>query len=384
MGDQDNLSAPAPGCTAWNRYDVPQLAGFLSDDTEPAWGHARAWQRTMELADGYGRSMQKVRDGFAAIWPPEHSQAAQMFLGRLDTMIAALTDVRESASSNYTALTGVLQLLDDAKANIDELNDRYRSASTDERSLLNQQAQQQMGTADDEVLTYYSKLTKPAPYDPPVQYREPGSLLPPDGSAGLGRASDADRHSAGRGVLPWVGQSSSPAEGPPFGSSSTRRLPSEPTVREPGPVLTGGGATINGHDTSGSRPMVALPNDPSSDPAGSASPWWMVDTPRGSAMRYGAVIGMPPPESVAGIPGGSDDSPERRSVPPDKAASGEAAEHTGGLVGGGGTGGRSGHQRRRRLEPYYQWEAPTGVPPVIEPGPEPKHDPGPGVIGIDR
>src|SRR5437764_10584423 len=109
MGDQDGVSVAGPECISWDRYEVPQLTAFLAEDTAPAWSHARAWQRTMELADGYGRSMQEIRDGFAAIWSPDHSQAAQLFLGRLDMMIAALTDVRESASSNYVALTGVLQ-----------------------------------------------------------------------------------------------------------------------------------------------------------------------------------------------------------------------------------------------------------------------------------
>jgi hypothetical protein len=46
---------------------------------------------------------------------------------------------------------------------------------------------------------------------------------------------------------------------------------------------------------------------------------------------------------------------------------------------------RSGQDRRgRRSESYVEWEVRKGVPPVIEPGPEPNHDPGPGVIGIDR
>jgi hypothetical protein len=51
----------------------------------------------------------------------------------------------------------------------------------------------------------------------------------------------------------------------------------------------------------------------------------------------------------------------------------------------GGAGARTAADRRRRgSEPYVHWEVRTGVPPVLEPGPEPDTDPGPGVIGIDR
>ena len=130
--------------------------------------------------------------------------------------------------------------------------------------------------------------------------------------------------------------------------------------------------------------------------AGPGSPGsWMVDTPHGRVLRAGAVIGMPPPSgsSPDGMaaprpgprPGGRSPSSSSSS-----AASGEPAgageRGPGGMLGGlGGAGMRSGQDRRgRRSEPYVEWEVPKGVPPVLEPGPEPTHDPGPGAIGIDR
>jgi hypothetical protein len=127
------------------------------------------------------------------------------------------------------------------------------------------------------------------------------------------------------------------------------------------------------------------------DPQGS----WMADTPQGRVMRYGAMIGMPPPP-VGGSPGGmagpepgQPSRPTRGSAAPSApaAAAGRAAERDGaGIVGGGSVvGGRPGQDgRRRRSEAYVEWKVPKGVPPVLEPGPEPVHDPGPGVIGIDR
>ena len=41
-------------------------------------------------------------------------------------------------------------------------------------------------------------------------------------------------------------------------------------------------------------------------------------------------------------------------------------------------------RRHREFDPDDPWAVDEGVPPVLAPGPEPYHDPGPGVIGIDR
>src|SRR2546429_3842635 len=124
----------------------------------------------------------------------------------------------------------------------------------------------------------------------------------------------------------------------------------------------------------------------------------MVDTPQGKVLRAGAVIGMPPPlrasspgsrigppDTTGGArPGGRSGSARVPGGPGEPAGAGERG--VGGMVGGpGGVGARSGLERRgRRSEPYVEWDVPKGVPPVLEPGPEPTHDPGPGVIGIDR
>jgi len=150
-------------CMWWGRYEVPQLAGFLSEDLEAGWGHAVAWSGTAELADTYRARLQGVRDGLAAVWPPERSAAAAVYLGRLDSMIASLADVNETASVNYRALGGVLDALQGARAKIYELDDRYQKADAAARAVLNQQAQQHMSEADDVVVSHYGQLTSPKP-----------------------------------------------------------------------------------------------------------------------------------------------------------------------------------------------------------------------------
>jgi hypothetical protein len=48
----------------------------------------------------------------------------------------------------------------------------------------------------------------------------------------------------------------------------------------------------------------------------------------------------------------------------------------GGVIGNGA--------RRDPHDPNDPWEVPEGRPAILEPDPEPTHEPGPGVIGIDR
>src|SRR5262249_30059592 len=123
----------------------------------------------------------------------------------------------------------------------------------------------------------------------------------------------------------------------------------------------------------------AGPGGPGDGGAPSVSPW--VQTPVGRVLRSGAVIGAPvdPVELRPGRGTGDVREPSRPG------AGGGAPE--GALGGGGmGAGGQTDRRYRRPVPPDTEWPVRKGVPPVLEPPPEREihHDPGPGVIGIDR
>jgi hypothetical protein len=112
---------------------------------------------------------------------------------------------------------------------------------------------------------------------------------------------------------------------------------------------------------------------------------WFVTTPGGRALRAGAVIGDPVHEVPIPSQGGQRSA--RSGVGGvEEEASGRRANPVGGLLGGPlGSAGGGRERRQRRAMPFdTEWEVRQGVPPVLAPGPEPHHDPGPGVIGIDR
>ncbi len=381
------------GRTPWENYQVPELAGFLAEDLGPAWQHVRAWYGTAGVAATYQQALQRIHDGLAAAWPPQRSPAATLFLSRLKSMIDSLADVHEAAANNGGALTGVLETLEGARRQVDQVHEQWKqygspyeseySTGADAwRGVLDEQAQRIMHDTDDAVFAYQSRMQEPAEWNPDSWVEPSGGPIDGDsaGSAGGGGSSMG----GGRPLQPPV----IPPVPPPHSDGGDPPPVGGPVKADGGPVLAAGSPSAV--DVSGASPAAGGGglSEPGA-PAGS----WMVETPVGRVLRAGGVIG---------VPSSPINSPDARSgnrpvsVSPSRSlstASGglgapvEAAERgTGGLMGGPGVAGMRSDQRRRRpgAEPYVEWEVRKGVPPVIEPGPEPKHDPGPGVIGIDR
>ncbi len=388
------------GRTPWENYQVPELAGFLAEDLGPAWQHVRAWYGTAGVAATYQQALQRIHDGLAAAWPPQRSPAATLFLSRLKSMIDSLADVHEAAANNGGALTGVLETLEGARRQVDQVHEQWRQFGTPYeseystgadawRGALDEQAQRIMHDTDDAVFAYQSRMQEPKAWNPPSDWGPSSKDGSPDGSgddAGTGGAGSA---TGGRSLQPPQIPSVTPLD------NSGASAPSTATTRSlgAGAVLTGGLAS---EDPAGS-PIGPTDGAVRARPAAEsgAAGSWMVDTPRGRVLGVGGVIGIPPTRT-SGLPDGTTGAQPGRVAPasfPAARTSGssgtpvEAGERgTGGLVGGPAAMGlrSDGSRRRPAPEPYVQWEVRKGVPPVIEPGPEPRHDPGPGVIGLDR
>ena len=115
---------------------------------------------------------------------------------------------------------------------------------------------------------------------------------------------------------------------------------------------------------------------PRQAPANEASPF---ATERPYANPRGGVIGAP----FEDVPTTRPPSARPYANPPGGVIGPTTGRETEGMFTpmGGAGGARSGEQRTRRGRDEYRsrdhWPTPKGVPPVIEPGPEPVHDPGP-------
>jgi hypothetical protein len=284
-------------------------------------------------------------------------------------------------------LSGVLSSLEGAKPQMQRWLEEwqqpeYMAEDQSWRTELNQKAQQHMHELDAAVFPYQSRMRAPRPWDPPAMG---------DDSDPLGGSGDAAGGSGGGGAS-GNGGSAGPPSIPPVPPLDHISAGSGPaggsSAPATGPVLSGGPGPGRG---SAPGPVDApIGAGPQVGPGPSGSLW--VDTPAGRALRAGAVIGMPPPPTTGSPDGAGTRTGGRQPGRPSAAAvSGEPVgsgeRGGGGMLGapyGGGMRPRQDRRGGRRSEPYVEWKVREGLPPVLEPGPEPTHDPGPGVIGIDR
>lgn len=364
--------------TDWTPYDTPTIAGFLDEDLSTAWTQVRTWDQTHQLVSRHQDVLRSTRDSLARAWPPERSPAAQAFFSVLDEMIASMEEMRAVALTNGSSLHGVLTSLDEAKRTVDGLHEQWKAAEAVESAKgdfydpgpqadIDVQTQAAMRTADQAVIDYYPYLSSPTRYYPPAVVDPLPTPVP--GNPGLGGPAareGTNRHSLRPPVIP-------PVPPPPGSGTSTQ------------PVLSGGPSGSGGSPAAGGMDRPGSPAPPAEPDRGLPLGSWFVDTPGGRALRTGGVVG----------PITDDPLGPARQVTDQARAAGqsrieEATARTGQPLGGylaGAAGTRPvgvRQSRKRTLPANTEWDVAEGVPAVLLPPPEPVHDPGPGVIGIDR
>lgn len=379
MTDQDEFVGRY---TDWTPYEVPAIAGFLDEDLSDAWSQVQTWDQTHELVFGHRDVLRRTRDSLASAWPPERSPAAQAFFSVLDELIASMDEMQGVAATNGSSLRGILTSLAATKRTVDGLHEQWNATDAVEGAKgdyydggfkvdLNQQAWSTMRANDQAMIEYYPYLGTPTPYMPPGQGGVEGPTTPvsdsPDGSSAAG-AGSRGRSGTRPPAIPPLQKSGPTGDSPPLLSGAA-------TGPAGGPGDTGTGSP-------------SVPGAPAALGLGGSGPsggTWFVSTSAGRTLRTGGVIGSTPADADAvvgpgrqgpGIAGTAQEREVSRSVNPG-----------GGVLGGQVSAGAHGvrRERKRSLPPDTEWEVRKGVPPVLLPPPEPtRHDPGPGVIGIDR
>src|SRR2546423_8295096 len=77
------------GQTPWENYDVPQLAGHLTENLGRAWGQARAWHNAADTTARCLDALRRLRANLVAVWPPDRSPAAEADVERLGSPVAS-------------------------------------------------------------------------------------------------------------------------------------------------------------------------------------------------------------------------------------------------------------------------------------------------------
>jgi hypothetical protein len=404
---------------SYAHYSLPQLWQIVAgEDPETGFTHVNTLNRLRTALEHQRDNLRAQRDRLMEGWPPDRSEAAAAFVTHINEMIDAMTYTASAASRICVGIDGTYAAIRDARRQLEALRADYPHRSTGQGiavlktsdPALDQRARAVMIAADADIASAAKSYSNPLP--PYRRSIDNGQLMdtgkPSSGSGGgVGSAGRSD--GSGRALLrPPVFDPPPPSS---VGDGRSNGGTDAPAFDDPGPVLSGGPinpAIPPDGGSSGGSP--GHPGSPGWGPVGvigGVGPDRVRPGPGGtSALRPGVVGpdgvigGVRPSSAVTGqIMGGPTSGvaprtaavrgPRSRPTPGTSSSSEPAAAR--------GMGGPAGGFRDRSYEAYAErrrskrgdddqlWSVEEGVSPLLEAAPErQRHDPGPGVLGIDR
>lgn len=360
----------------YRRWRLPELWQMLAaDNTTDAHLHLATLRRQQTALETQRDRLRTLRDQLTEAWPPEKSEAATVFVQRINDMIRAMSLTATGAAEVRSRVSLIVEALDHARAELAPLVEQHqRTAGLPDqrvaehaRRLLDERARRILMVADAAVVDPASALDVQLPaYE---RFSMQSSVVTPEGGSGSSGGGSPGGNPGRHGASGFLTPRFDPPEpavdlpnaefGLAAGNPDTVHasvLPvTDTTATVGGPVdraLLGPGRILGGG---------ALPNDVARP--GSAAANGSVGT---RSVTGGAASGTRPPIGATGI--------------------GAAAARG---VGGAGYRDRSfdAYASRRRVPREgddESWSVQEGVPPLIDAPPARPHDPGPGIIGIDR
>ena len=413
LGPKRMEPAICPVPNDWSRYGLEQIAAMLRRHPRQAGYAAETMWRAIEtLCREQADRLQKALKDLAARWPPEQ-QASIAFQDWGATLVEAMQDTADTASRNRPVASNIWHEIDRARERIEVLMSeraRYQEMERSHGSLianaahagnqlldgdldlsgwraaLDRDAREVMAHLEQKIYNYARDLYADQPYEPPVAKSR---KLPAPGEDGISHGTFGTGWSGGGAALGggWSG-----TWAPPGGVPGPDGVPGLGNFPDPA------GEPVTGSGPGGKTELDGvLPGPGSGSPVVNPPPGGaFVETPWGRVLAPGGVIGAPAVGGVGVAPPGGPGAvggPAAAGLVP---GTGAAARPAGGpgavpfvppMMPGrpsSGTASTTGGRRRRPGLPSV-FETPDGPPGVIQPSPEPaEHDPGPGVIGIDR
>ncbi|MEV0560041.1 hypothetical protein [Dactylosporangium sp. NPDC050588] len=358
----------------YHRWRLPQLWEMVAaDNATDAHLHLATLRRQQTALEAQRDHLRSLRDHLANSWPPSKSEASTAFIDALNDMIDAMTGAARGAGEVRAALAHIVNVIQESRSTLASLVTEYDKVSkvADPRitqhakSALDQRARDALIAADATVVHALGMLDAPLPIYTRFSAQEtipaavPGTTQP--GDAGNGAMNLT---SGGRDALVSL---PAPRFEPPMPVPDDEvGLAGSQTGNTPGlavsgstsvPAWSAGGEPLT-YPVIGSRGGLGVPGPVAE--GGSAvrplgTPMIGGSPPAGSGRAGSApVAGMRRPAAMTSGHGdqSSDQYAARRRTPQ---ANGEGT-----------------------------WTVLEGVPPVLEAKPPTTHDPGPGVLGIDR
>jgi hypothetical protein len=406
MGDGDIITGHlmAPGYSNWAAYRLDDIWEMVRDeDGRVNWSQYYAWRRMARLCEEEADQLDKAVNQLIERWPDRPGTAAEAFKTFVGGMTSSMRETGAAATANADALHELTIKLLTARAQI---------ATLIEQRTAYHQAEQQM-------IEYTAAVGRPRP-DQPIQAPPPMPQQPPDywwehldrrarnvmAEADSAIAAEATRFQRPPPYRPiWT-------DGPDPGPDETGELNTALPSDSPEPMTVG---RIHAPQSGIQDPSLhelppVLDGEPISNGPHAVDPVATID-PRGLHPAPTRDVSAPnSPYPLGGVIGGPKQTTNRSTVPahgPTTRPGITAPRPTPGPSGGLGpvipppmasrpagsagatvvpAGRATSHYRRRRAkDPDDPWAVSEGVPAILEPSLEPTtHEPGPGVIGIDR
>ncbi|MEV0560036.1 hypothetical protein [Dactylosporangium sp. NPDC050588] len=355
----------------YKRWRLPQLWEMVAaDDEDDAHLHLATLRRQQTALETQRDRLRILRDQLAEGWPPEKSEAASAFVQRLNDMIRAMSLTAVGAAEVRSRVALVVDALGQARAELAPLVEEYRRTEhlpdqrvgEQARGLLDEHARRILREADAAVADPAAGMDVQLPVYEPFGMQT-DVVAPPSGGVGGGGATGGSVARLGGGV-----------------PAMPRFDPPRPAVTLPGEEF---GLAVGPAESVPATPRDILPAaGAAAGPGGPAAP---------SLLGPGRVLGgvrlpvestMPGSAAAGGIRGvNSGGGLAGRPVAGAPGVGGAA------LRGAAGVGHRDNSASTRRVPREgagEQWSVEQGVPPVIDVPPVRAHDPGPGVLGLDR
>jgi hypothetical protein len=379
---------------------------MVADEDNPeSWKQVAAMGAMAQTVKDQRSRLQAAREALAQAWPPEINPSAEAFLTKMDDLLLNMETTRQLADQNAARLGEVLEALRQAMVNIRPLYDEYVDKSDDwvpswwdkAEPELDEKARGHMIAAENAIADPASKITPPDPYtlqteDKLVREKRSVSTSGADRTSIDPSASGRDSEDGVRvphdpppplpGHTPLLADGKAPTTGPSGPGLASVVSPSPAGLL---PATSPSPASLGGPSAGLGVPGLFSPRVPMSSPgraSGTAAPFSTAPkaTPfgtviGGSPLRGNGSSGRPTPPSwlpiTSGQPGRTGSGRNGGNVAPPLAGMPRADQR-----------GRRSRDGNIPFDPDDPWFTEEGVDPVIEPSrDEPRHDPGPGVIG---
>jgi hypothetical protein len=409
----------------YREWKLPQLWEMVSGDAGSiAVRHLNTWEHQAAMVDAQRTRLRELRTELEAKWPPDKSEAAAAFVGRIKDMIQAMDDTVTASTTIRNGLKLVVEAIDRARRELRPLLDQYHDRDAAWRAFnqrpmplvgkglppsspgameqarawrqaqLDERARDSMMATDAKVTEANQQIRTELPKYSRID--EAVETLGPQGpEQGLGARSGGSSSGVDARPVPLVP--------PPIFD------PPPPLPAGSGPVLAGGPSAPGGLGAIPGTGTGTTGVSPSGTNGGVLAPpginSWSVRTGSGqTVMRPGGVIGEPPATNArtsalhpggmfGGVAPGGQARPARRSTAHEAVGRvlGEphdSSPHPVTGIGGWRDSQYDEYARRRRRptepDPDNPWAVVEGVPAVLDAPAEPVHTAGPGVIGLDR